>query len=371
MVRGNFIDCPKAAPCDFGHWYKFAHADGLDACSACYTAHIAPTRLDQTFKERPGLEHESSLICDFDISRVKALWRDCVARGSVDSLVSYAALRTYVIPCAGPTAVELTDDRKIYGLVNNEIDDFGICGACYEDFFVSNGMAHHFVERGPVYRASLGTNVSFLCDGATRTTRSAARAYQDRDWQTFIGWARGRRAAPDCAGLGGAVPDNRRGWTLAGVDDFAACEACHLDHIAFSSFRPHFQPNTKLYPGTWTCDLAHPLLKSAFDVCVERNNIKLFHNAAQTVLQAPACTEGGIEDGLWFVLKGSESDDNAFKMCAVCYACIVLPDGAGDKFSPRRFPAGTAQKCDLRLTDKNPRVFPTLMRLARAMGTQD
>ncbi|KAH7097527.1 hypothetical protein BKA62DRAFT_675037 [Auriculariales sp. MPI-PUGE-AT-0066] len=371
MVRGDYLYCPENTPVSYGKWFQLTQNPRINVCNVCYNKFVAPSNLVSAFTERP-YEFEEEITCSFFVPRVKAVWRECQQRDSAALLAEYASYRGAIKDCAGLTAVDLSTHPVIYDLPSGDINDFSICGACFEDYFVSNGMAYHFRQRSATDNQRLvAEGRSFVCDVAIPMIRSAARAYKDHDWNTFVGWARGRRAAPDCVGEA-LVQDSRRGWTITGVDRLVICEACYMDNVAFAplEIRTPWQP-AAAKPGDWTCDFAHNFLHTGFQMCTSTKNFETFKAAATVVLAQPPCTDKGIVNGTWFVLKGDETNDAAFKMCSSCYACIFLTSDTGDQFVDRKFPEGETHLCDLRLTEKNSTVRNTLMRIARAVGTRD
>ncbi|KAH7097529.1 hypothetical protein BKA62DRAFT_444389 [Auriculariales sp. MPI-PUGE-AT-0066] len=371
MTLGDFIHCPESNPVSYGRWFQLNQSPRINACSVCYQKHIASTALAGAFKERQ-CEHGEEITCSFFVPRILAIWRECVQNGTTESLAGYAIYRAAVKNCVGLVLVEPTSIPAVYHLARGEIRNFSICSACFEDYFISNGMFHHFVRSPPGHGALFAPGEKFRCDAATPMIRSAARTYADRDWNAFVGWVSGRCTTPSCLGHNVTVNDNRRAWTMTGVSNLDVCEACYMDNIAFAppAIRNAWIP-AAAQPGRWYCDFSNKVLHAGFRSSVQYQSVDTFKLAVSVLQQVPPCNDDGVANGSWFVLKGDETSDAAFKMCSSCYFCLVVTSNSTEYFTQRQFADGAPHLCDLRVTEKNTQLKEILAHISRAVGTKD
>lgn len=367
MPEKPLLHCPEGHPIAYGTWFQLLTGSdgyGFDICCKCFAEHIAPTALASSF-HRTVKPQGRLTYCDFYHPRTRNVWKQCVASGTVAPLAQYSAIRSHVHPCPGNHHVPFTDDYDFYFLRGGNIEDFGVCRACYEDFIVANGMAKHFVLLSGAQKEShLGQQ--FLCDASNEWMHGALKTYTGDTFDEFLAAYKARASLPPCAG-DEPVMDNRTSWGTSSIDGFAACEACFQDVALFTPFRDYFHP-TEATPGRWTCDMAHASLRIAFHSAVEHNQFADFVNAASVVLATPPCTQDGLVDSDWFVLRGTEAGDSPFELCPSCYASIVVPLGVGHHFVQKRYADGSpAHICDFLATD--PRTHHLVEHFLQAVNT--
>ena len=116
-------------------------------------------------------------------------------------------------------------------------------------------------------------------------------------------------------------------------------------------------------PRQRICDLAVGSTQPALVVANSRHDFIVFWNAATAIHNTIPCTEKGIQDGIWFTLRGG---CDSFGVCLGCFAGIIDPLGLSPFFERQaRGATGEVRLCDF--CPAQPRCGPLLLRLAQAV----
>lgn len=337
--------CPGGTAINYSlTWYYLPEAfdDTVDfvICTRCHADHIRGTALEIQFK-KVELPDGQVAVCGFRLPRIKdVLWPEALRTNNVKAVREYMTRRLQFKPCPGQTVTEDVEGRVLYGLMENEIEGFLACEACFEDYIVGTGFESHFGTYPEGARR-------WSCDMALPYILGAvAPMSKYNNWNGFITTAGRRMQLPACKGE--EIQSDAVEWYLLknyDVENFQVCETCYLDKIAVTPFKTEFQRlSGYLEPQTWRCSLADKNLSTvlALGTAQERRDFEVFVEAAQVICSLVPCTATGILYGRWFTIEGCEK----FNICEACHAGFVRPLGLDDFFPLSHRDASTAYVCD-------------------------
>ncbi|KAI6752368.1 hypothetical protein HG530_013737 [Fusarium avenaceum] len=328
MASDTLPFCPEertvAYPLD---WYRFIAVPQCVICTRCYSDHVAGSNLAGHFERYHSPEGVES-SCDFWCPRVKeTLWPQALQTNDITPLHAYMEKKMTILACKGRVWSTGADGVKWWGMVNNDIDGFISCEACYEDNVVGTG----FESRFSPYRPQ-GQDEKWMCDMCIPyITKMAVKMSKLNNWNGFVEAAKGRIHLPVCEGRD--EESNNGHWILPRrrIKDMQICEACYLDKLALTQFGNEFERHQRAegfdaflesIGQRWKCSLTDTAVNMsiALEAAIYRRDFEVFWNAANAICSLVPCTEHGIVRGTWWTVSGGCPD---FNVCEACYKGIV------------------------------------------------
>ncbi|KAM0544712.1 hypothetical protein ACHAPJ_011699 [Fusarium lateritium] len=331
--------CPEDRSVGYSlDWYRSTDVPEYLICTRCYADHVANTNLAGHF-ERFHQPDGTESTCGFWSPRARDIvWPQALQTSNIGPLRTFMEKSLNVPSCKGRVWSTGADGIKWYGMVNNEIDGFISCEACYEDRII--GMA--FESRFSPYRQQ-GQDEKWMCDLCIPYLATAAvKMSKQNDWNGFIEAAKVRIHLPACEGKD--AESNNGQWFIPRrkIKDIAICEACYLDKLALTKFGHEFERHQQAqgfdaYMETlgqrWKCDLTDTAVNMsiALEAAIYRRDFDVFWNAANAIAALVPCTANGIIRGNWWTVVGGCPD---VSVCEACYKGILETSGLEKFFEP-------------------------------------
>ncbi|KAL7937547.1 hypothetical protein V8C35DRAFT_292774 [Trichoderma chlorosporum] len=339
--------CPKGVAVNYSlSWYYLPYEsdDTVDylICTRCHADHIKGTALEPQFKKIEW-PNGGLAVCGFWLPRIKnVLWPEAVRTNSVNALRAYMTKRLQIKQCPGQTATDDVEGRVLYGMMDNSIQGFVACEACYQEYVVGTSFESKF-------GTYLESSSSFSCHLSIPYIAGAvAPTAKHSNWSGFVTAAIRRLELSACKG--DQIRTDGCEWYLLeneAISDFQVCETCYLDKLALTPFKQEFQRlNDDFDPETWTCGLADRnwstllALKSA----KQRSDFQVFVDAAQVIHSLVPCTSDGIIHGNWWTLMGG---CEKFNICEACFTGFFQARGLDQFLQPSDRDSSSAYLCDL------------------------
>ncbi|KAM0252085.1 hypothetical protein ACHAQJ_007882 [Trichoderma viride] len=309
-------------------------------CTRCHADHIEGTSLESQFKQIEWPAGEIA-VCGFRFPRVKdVLWPEAIRTNNVSALREYMTRRLQIKRCPGQTATEDTEDRVLYGMVDNEIEGFVACEACYEDHIVGTSFEPNFgTYSGKFSKWSCDMSIPYI-------SGAVAPMSKHNNWNGFINTVTRRCQLPACTGE--QIRSDAIEWYLPKkgvIEGFQACETCYLDKLALTPFKREFQRlSDDSDPEMWSCGLAGKNISTAMalEAALERRDFEVFAEAAQVICSLVPCTSDGIIHGNWLTIEGCDK----FNICEACFAGFIQTRGLDHFFRLSDRDSSTAYVCD-------------------------
>ncbi|UKZ80587.1 hypothetical protein TrVFT333_008349 [Trichoderma virens FT-333] len=327
------------------NWYYLPNvfddtADYL-ICTRCHADHIKGTALEAQFKQIEWPDGEVA-VCGFRFPRIKeVLWPEAIRTNNLNALREYMTRRLQFKPCPGLTMTKAAEGRVLYGMMDNDIEGFVACEACYEDYIVGTSFEPKF----GTYPEGVST---FSCDlSISYIAGSVAPMSKHNNWNGFINTASRRFQLPACKGE--QIRTDAGEWYLSknhAIENFQVCETCYLDKLALTPFKREFQRiDNDFDPELWSCGLADRNLSTlmALGEAEDRRDFEVFVKAARVICSLVPCTSDGILYGNWWTLKGG---CEKFNICEACYAGFIQAKGLDRFFQPSDRDTSSAYVCD-------------------------
>ncbi|KOS23203.1 hypothetical protein ESCO_004014 [Escovopsis weberi] len=324
--------CPEWRAVDYSlYWYRLPEVPKFFICSNCHGEHIKDTPLASRFQRIRRADHELT-SCWFWTPRVREiLWPQALRSGSLDSLREFMGRRVELKACKSAGFVAASEGFKWFNMVNNEINGFVSCEACYEDR-IAGGLFEHKFQ--PDQRQ--GKDEQWSCDvWVPFISRSIVKKAKQNNWAEFVALATRRFQLPACAGK--QVQSNSGTWyrTRHRIENLEVCETCYMDKLLLTRFEHHFERVSQsndldsfihAFTTRFTCKLTPLNLPMAFALqnASERRDWTVFQNAATAICRLAPCTLDGIVWGNWWTLKGGCAN---YDVCEVCYVGILQTGG--------------------------------------------
>ncbi|KAF5535564.1 integral membrane protein [Fusarium phyllophilum] len=331
--------CPEDRTVSYSlDWYRFIAVPQYLICTRCYADYVQSTHLAGHF-ERYHSPDGTESKCGFWSPRVReVLWPQALQTNDVRPLQAWMEKSLTLRPCKGRVWTTGADEVKWWGMVNNEIDGFISCDACYEDHVAGTP----FESRFQPYRQQ-GQDEKWMCDLCIPyVAKTAAKMAKQNHWNGFVEAAKVRVQLPLCEGRD--EESNSGHWMLPRrkIKDMTICEACYLDKLALTPFGNEFERHTRAegfdafvesIGQRWKCKLTDTAVSMsiALEVAIYRRDFDVFWNAANAISGLVPCTIHGIVRGNWWTVAGGCDD---FDVCEACYKGIVETSGLEKFFEP-------------------------------------
>ncbi|RBA21939.1 hypothetical protein FPRO05_00286 [Fusarium proliferatum] len=331
--------CPEDRTVSYSlDWYRFIAVPQYLICTRCYTDYVQSTHLAGHFERYHSPEGIESK-CGFWSPRAReVLWPQALQTNDVRHLQAWMEKSLTVKPCKGRAWTTGADEVKWWGLVNNEIDGFISCDACYEDHVVGTA----FESRFQPYRQQ-GQDEKWMCDLCIPyIAKTAVKMAKQNHWNGFVEAAKVRVQLPLCEGRD--EESNSGHWMLPRrkIKDMTICEACYLDKLALTPFGNEFERHIRAegfdafvesIGQRWKCKLTDTAVSMsiALEAAIYRRDFDVFWNAANAIAALVPCTIHGIVRGNWWTVAGGCAD---YDVCEACYKGIVETSGLEKFFEP-------------------------------------
>ncbi|KAK2930802.1 hypothetical protein FoTM2_008312 [Fusarium oxysporum f. sp. vasinfectum] len=331
--------CPEDRTVSYSlDWYRFIAVPQYLICTRCYADYVQSTHLAGHFERYHSPEGTESK-CGFWSPRAReVLWPQALQTNDVRPLQAWMEKSLTLKPCKGRVWTTAADEVKWWGMVNNEIDGFISCDACYEDHVVGTA----FESRFQLYRQQV-QDEKWMCDLCIPyIAKTAVKMAKQNHWNGFIEAAKVRVHLPLCEGRD--EESNNGHWMLPRrkIKDMTICEACYLDKLALTPFGNEFERHVRAegfdafvesIGQRWKCKLTDTAVNMsiALEAAIYRRDFDVFWNAANAISGLVPCTIHGIVRGNWWTVAGGCAD---FDVCEACYKGIVETSGLEKFFEP-------------------------------------
>ncbi|RYC92561.1 hypothetical protein BFJ63_vAg4620 [Fusarium oxysporum f. sp. narcissi] len=331
--------CPEDRTVSYSlDWYRFIAVPQYLICTRCYADYVQSTHLAGHFERYHSPEGTESK-CGFWSPRAReVLWPQALQTNDVRPLQAWMEKSLTLKPCKGRVWTTAADEVKWWGMVNNEIDGFISCDACYEGHVVGTA----FESRFQLYRQQ-GQDEKWMCDLCIPyIAKTAVKMAKQNHWNGFIEAAKVRVHLPLCEGRD--EESNNGHWMLPRrkIKDMTICEACYLDKLALTPFGNEFERHIRAegfdafvesIGQRWKCKLTDTAVNMsiALEAAIYRRDFDVFWNAANAISGLVPCTIHGIVRGNWWTVAGGCAD---FDVCEACYKGIVETSGLEKFFEP-------------------------------------
>lgn len=322
--------CPGVSDITYEkHWFHLPSAPSFNICSRCYVDHLSRTPFSSHFQ----MEYDASergRSCDFDRPRTRVALAQALQNNNFSILADWINYRTRIPNCKIGGIVTPEDNFDWYTKHGVLIDNFAVCGACYEDYVVGRGFASSFATipvKQPV------SEPIFYCDAGGKIGHRAVNNARDAD--SFVAAVVESNQTMDCP-IRDAVDPSSRNWYKMRPNDLQShwiCDRCYYEYMVASVLEPHVysvgKPNMR--PGeALKCWLGDVLpIKIACNWALIKKDFNVFYRAAQSVVRGPKCVmEGMGPEACWMTLNPpcAEFDivSNIFFLCCIswllCYS---------------------------------------------------
>ncbi|RBR13590.1 hypothetical protein FVER53590_08551 [Fusarium verticillioides] len=331
--------CPEDRSVSYSlDWYRFIAVPQYLICTRCYTDYVQRTHLAGHFERYHSPEGTESK-CGFWSPRAReVLWPQALQTNDVRPLQAWMEKSLTLKPCKGRVWTTAADEIKWWGMVNNEIDGFISCDACYED----NVVGTPFESRFQPYRQQ-AQDEKWMCDLCIPyIAKTAVKMAKQNHWNGFVEAAKARVHLPVCEGRD--EESNNGHWMLPRrrIKDLTICEACYLDKLALTPFGNEFERHIRAegfdafvesIGQRWKCKLTDTAVNMsiALEAAIYRRDFDVFWNAANAIVGLVPCTIHGIVRGNWWTVAGGCDD---FDVCEACYKGVVETSGLEKFFEP-------------------------------------
>ncbi|KAF5567024.1 integral membrane protein [Fusarium napiforme] len=331
--------CPEYRTVSYSlDWYRFIAVPQYLICTRCYADYVQSTHLAAHFERYhspDGIESK----CGFWSPRAReVLWPQALQTNDIRPLQAWAEKSLTLKPCKGRVWTTATDEVKWWSMVNDEIDGFVSCDACYEDHVGGTP----FESRFQPYRQQ-GEDEKWMCDLCIPyIAQTAVNMAKKNHWNGFVEAAKARVQLPVCEGRD--EESNNGHWMLPRrrIKDMTICEACYLDKLALTLFGNEFERHIRAegfdafvesIGQRWKCKLTDTAVSMsiALEAAIYRRDFDVFWNAANAISGLVPCTIHGIVRGNWWTVAGGCDD---FDVCEACYKGIVETSGLEKFFEP-------------------------------------
>ncbi|KAF4961161.1 hypothetical protein FGADI_397 [Fusarium gaditjirri] len=331
--------CPEDRTVSYSlDWYRFIAVPQYLICTRCYADYVQNTHLAGHFERYHSPEGTESK-CGFWSPRTReVLWPQALQNNDVRPLQAWMDKSLTLKPCKGRTWTTAADGVKWWGMVNNDIDGFISCDACYEDRVVGTS----FEPRFQPYREQ-GQDQKWMCDLCLPyIAKIVVKMAKQNHWNGFVEAAKVRVNLPLCEGRD--EESNNGHWMLPRrkIKDMTICEACYLDKLALTPFGNEFERHIRAegfdafvesIGQRWKCKLTDTAVNMsiALEAAIYRRDFDVFWNAANAISALVPCTIHGIVRGNWWTVAGGCAN---FDVCEACYKGIVETSGLERFFEP-------------------------------------
>ncbi|KAK1543226.1 hypothetical protein CPAR01_03859 [Colletotrichum paranaense] len=325
-------------------WYHISDIPNFLVCTHCHERCLAQTPLGGSFIRTRQPEGR----CRFNAPRItRLLLPECLKRKDITPLREFMTARLDVLDCKGVSGADGLAGIKWYQPLDDRLDGFVSCEACYQDIVLATSFRDKFVP----HDSPQASDAVWACDICLPfISRSIVRLSKSGvdGWNSWVEAAAKHIALPECD-KGPVSPSSRRWMRLRGErhPDFKMCEKCYEKHVALTTVDkdfesiPHVPSHTGLdwmdaalgytttEPTPITCSMNSLPVEVALTDAKGFQDINVLYRALEVILSCPPCTERGIINGTWYTLTGGGCD--GYRICAPCHAAFITPFGL-DRF---------------------------------------
>ncbi|KKK24018.1 hypothetical protein AOCH_002782 [Aspergillus ochraceoroseus] len=373
--RGNFIanDLDVISRCPendtlyaTAYWYSTPEAPKFEICSHCFASHVRSTQWAGNF-QRQLRESDPNRHCRFSTLRMLQLWPQVLRNNDWAYITGYMNRRANIADCNGLTPVGPEVGTRWFHLKSRDIDNFGICAACYEDIALATPFGNNFEPSATGQPAGELWNCKM-----TEYARRAMEKYgQTNNWREVATSVGKVMQTPACNGAIGSVASKRQWYRpKPHIDGMVICDACYFHYFAASFMESSFEPARVDFMNggwnTWVCDMSLLSTKVAFIRANQQKNYQIFWNASRTILASAPCPADSAYGGTWYGLGPTGEHAGT---CAQCFAGIIEPFGFANHFV--RVPSLSNEKRTCTFHEKSPRRSEYLKKYDNAISTRN
>ncbi|OHE99123.1 hypothetical protein CORC01_05616 [Colletotrichum orchidophilum] len=334
-------ECPEEREVEYEtDWYHLPDIPSFLVCTHCLEMCLAHTPLESSFKRT----REPRGRCRFNVPRItRLLLPECLERGNVTPLREFITARLDIQDCKGPSGADASAGIKWFKPLDDRLEGFISCEACYEDVVLATSFRHNFVPHDSPQPSDYIWACDICLPFINRSIVKFAKTGVDA-WNDWVQVTAKHIALPDCD-KGPVSSSSRRWMRLRGqrFPDFTICEKCFEQHVALTVLGKDFEsiPHEPSVTGLDWMDVAlgHratepvPYLCSTNSLPVavsltaakDFQDINVLYQALETILSSPPCTEQGIVNGTWYTLAGG--DYEGYDICSACHAAFITSFG--------------------------------------------
>ncbi|EFQ34672.1 uncharacterized protein GLRG_09816 [Colletotrichum graminicola M1.001] len=329
-------DCPEPRLVDYEtDWYRIREIPNFTTCACCYETYLQATPLSASFERviRPRG------VCSFRKFRViRFLIPQYLRTPDPQPLRDYMAKRIGIQDCYGVGGVKGTAGVKWFKPLDDRLNGFISCEACYEEVILGTAFHRHWAP----YDKPQANDDLWACDICIPFIGRILISYSiARTWEDWIQATIKHMNLPICDKEKAVSVSSRKWVRLSGgrVPDIRLCERCYEEHLAhtpigheFELIPPRSGPNEldwmEVVSGhhltqnseRWLCTMANNIpLIAVVSAAVGRKDVNAMIRAAEVIVANPPCSGRGISGGTWYTLAGGDVGDD-FKICAACRA---------------------------------------------------
>ncbi|EAW08777.1 uncharacterized protein ACLA_097130 [Aspergillus clavatus NRRL 1] len=321
--------CPGNQPLyATAYWYSLPSIPTYEVCSHCFASHIRSTPWAAQFQKHLR-SPDPSRRCRFDTPRMLQLWSHLAQNHDWPAVTAYMAHRASIPNCTGKTPVAAEAGIKWYSPRGNELHNFGVCAACYEDLLLATPFAAHFglnpqkQPPGELWNCKMPLFVHRAIETPGKYATWAALAADIGRYMQI----------PPCDGPTG-IAAGKRGWyrPRRAIEGLVVCDSCYWEYLASSLMEREWEAMPVGFQHqwtTWACDMSLLPMKVAYLKALMEKDYGIWWNAARAIMASPPCpsASGGVYPGTWYKLPRAE-----VYVCAQCFAGIIFPFRFGNHF---------------------------------------
>ncbi|KAK1700244.1 hypothetical protein BDP55DRAFT_722811 [Colletotrichum godetiae] len=338
-------ECPADREVEYEtDWYHIPDIPNFLVCTHCHERCLAQTPLEDSFKRT----REPNGRCRFNAPRItRLLLPECLRRKEIAPLREFMTARFDVQDCKGPSGADGSAGIKWFKPLDDRLDGFVSCDACYQDVVLATSFRDKFVP----HDSPQASDDIWACDICLPFINRSIVKLSKRGldgWNEWAPIAAKHIALPECD-KGPVSPSSRRWMQLRGqrYPDFKICEKCYEKHVALTTLDkefesvPHVPSHTGLdwmdaalgytttEPTPITCSMNGLPTEVALIAANDFQDINVLHQALEVIISCPPCTDRGIINGTWYTL--TDGDCDGYRICAPCHAAFIAPFGL-DRF---------------------------------------
>lgn len=190
------------------------------------------------------------------------LWPQVLHNNGWEYIARYMNNRAGIANCQGQTPLAVDVGTHWYHLKNpNDIENFGVCVACYEDVVLATPFGEAF-RSDPILQPADELWNCKLTAFARRLMEKSVGARDGRDWHYVAASVNATVKVPECDGPAGVVGAERNWWRpKQAVGDMVACEHCYYLYFAAFFMKNDWEPVhadviAASRMNTWVCDMS-------------------------------------------------------------------------------------------------------------------
>ncbi|GKT49054.1 uncharacterized protein ColSpa_09235 [Colletotrichum spaethianum] len=330
-------ECPEQRELDYeAEWYHLASVPDFLICTRCHEMYLSGTPF------AASLERVRRAVgrCRFNVPRVtRSLLPEYIKHNDDAPIREFTSARMTVLDCKGQQGSQGGAGIKWFKLLDDRLEGFISCEACYEDIVLATPFRQHFIA----YDTAQPLDATWACDICLPFIARSLIKYSKKTgnaWEEWVQAAVKHINLPKCEKQ--PVSPTSRQWMQLREERFPEmkmCEKCYEETLALTSISEHFElypqePSVTgldwmdvalgyrtVEPSPWLCSATNLSVQVTIAAAKSQKEIGVLYKAFETIMPSPHCTEKGIVGGVWYTLRDGGCD--SYILCAACYAGYV------------------------------------------------